>query len=117
MLKKIVVIAAVVFTAACIDDGVHGTQGVLPTEESPDETAIDEPTLAPTSTAEENPATQSRVRDDGLPPECDLLPNDGSACAHACDVDALRAFIPEGTCATFTCPLTDGNQFVIGGCN
>ena len=51
------------------------------------------------------------------PKTCALLPNDDSACAHACDEDALRAFILHGTCATFSCPLRDGTTLVVGGCN
>jgi hypothetical protein len=117
MLKKIVATAVVVFASACIDDGVHGTQGSLPTEESPDVTGLDTPNQTPSSMAPENLSPQPRQQDKDQLPECDLLPQDGSACAHGCDEDALRAFIPEGTCATFTCTLTDGSEFLIGGCN
>jgi hypothetical protein len=48
---------------------------------------------------------------------CNMLPDDDSACAHACDPVALSAFIPEGTCVTFTCTLTDGSEYRTGGCN
>ncbi len=51
------------------------------------------------------------------PDICNKLPDDDSACAHACDPVALSAFIPEGTCVTFTCTLTDGSQYRTGGCN
>lgn len=51
------------------------------------------------------------------PGECDLLPQDGSACAHACDPGALAAFIPQGTCAVFDCPLTNGTSIRVGGCS
>jgi hypothetical protein len=47
---------------------------------------------------------------------CAQLPNDGSACAHACDQAALEQFIPPGTCATFECPLPDGTVMRVGGC-
>jgi hypothetical protein len=49
-------------------------------------------------------------------PSCAMLPDDGSACAHACDPDALQGFIPPGTCATFECELTDGTVIRVGGC-
>ncbi len=48
---------------------------------------------------------------------CYQLPDDGSACAHACDQAALESFIPAGTCATFECPLADGTVMRVGGCN
>ena len=48
---------------------------------------------------------------------CDLLPDDDSACAHACDPDAVAATIPEGTCAVLECPLSDGRVYRTGGCN
>lgn len=51
------------------------------------------------------------------PGQCDLLPDDGSACAHACDPAALEAYIPAGTCVTFDCPLTDGTSIRVGGCH
>lgn len=51
------------------------------------------------------------------PSVCDLLPNDDSACAHACDPDAVEAAIPPGTCAVLECPLTDGTTYRTGGCN
>lgn len=64
------------------------------------------------------------AEEDGLPgnyfadqaDQCAQLPQDGSACAHACDPVALEAFIPEGTCATFECPLADGTVVRVGGC-
>lgn len=51
------------------------------------------------------------------PSQCDMLPADDSACAHACDPDALGAFIPPGTCVIFDCPLTDGTSVRVGGCS
>ena len=54
---------------------------------------------------------------DPTPTICAMLPTDGSACAHACDPGALQAFIPEGTCVTFDCPLTDGTTVRVGGCS
>ena len=113
MLEKSVAIAAVVFATACIDDGVHGTQGSLPTDESADDTGMDTPADTPVAAVADRP----REPDETQLPQCDLLPQDDSACAHACDEDALLEYIPEGTCASFTCPLSDGTTLVTGGCN
>lgn len=106
MLKKIA-IASVVFASACIADGVGGDPGALYTEKglSPDEQTELEATARELSPDPEQPAF------------CAMLPQDGGACAHACDQDALLSFIPEGTCATFACPLSDGTTHVTGGCN
>lgn len=50
------------------------------------------------------------------PPEpCEGFPADG-ACSQACNPDALRAYIPPGTCATFECPTSDGSTVRVGGC-
>jgi hypothetical protein len=113
MLKKIVAAAVVLFASACIDDGVHGTQGSLPTDESPDQPGIDTPDDQPNAVLTE----RQRQAEPGDPAVCAMLPQDDSACAHACDEEALLAFIPAGTCASFSCPLTDGTTFVTGGCN
>jgi hypothetical protein len=114
MLKKIATIAVVVFVSACIDDGVEGSQGPLPVDKTPGDPSDNMP-VGTTSTA--LAVRDHQARPDGPGGLCDLLPQDGSACAHACDESALLAFIPEGTCATFSCPLTDGSTFVTGGCN
>ena len=50
------------------------------------------------------------------PAACEGFPDDGSACSQACNPDALRSFIPEGTCATFECPYSDGTTVRVGGC-
>jgi hypothetical protein len=50
------------------------------------------------------------------PSQCAMLPTDDSACAHACDANALEAFIPAGTCVIFDCPLNDGTSIRVGGC-
>ncbi|HUS32563.1 MAG TPA: hypothetical protein VMZ53_28875 [Kofleriaceae bacterium] len=113
MLKKIVVALVVVFGSACIDDGVNGTPGSLPTDETPEEPGIDTPAEMPQTALTE----RSRQQNPGDPAVCELLPQDDSACAHACDEDVLLTYIPEGTCASFACPLTDGTTFVTGGCN
>jgi hypothetical protein len=68
----------------------------------------------------ELPTSARRTPQDPMDPDqgvCNLLPMDDSACAHACDPVALSAFIPQGTCVTFTCTLTDGSQYRTGGCN
>lgn len=54
---------------------------------------------------------------DPAPDVCALLPADDSACAHACDPVALMEYVPTGTCATFTCELTNGETYRTGGCN
>lgn len=46
---------------------------------------------------------------------CEGFPTDG-ACSQACNPDALRAYIPPGTCATFECPTSDGSTVRVGGC-
>lgn len=51
------------------------------------------------------------------PDVCSLLPDDDSACAHACDPVALLTHIPAGTCVTLECPLTDGTSYRTGACN
>jgi hypothetical protein len=91
---------AVVF-AACVADGVEGTPGSLPADEGSSQ--VD---LAVTQ--------RMQLLDD---PRCKLLPADDGACAHACDPDALKAFIPPNTCASFACTLTDGSTLIAGGCN
>jgi hypothetical protein len=66
------------------------------------------------------PTTARSLNDDPADPNhdvCGLLPNDDGACAHACDPDALLAFIPEGTCVVFSCTLTNGSLYRTGGCN
>jgi hypothetical protein len=51
------------------------------------------------------------------PSVCDLLPDGDDACAHACEPGGLASYIPEGTCTTFVCTLTDGSTYTTGGCN
>jgi hypothetical protein len=39
-------------------------------------------------------------------------------CLLACDPDALiDQWVPKGTCVAFECPLSDGTNVRIGGCN
>jgi hypothetical protein len=109
MLKKIAV-AGVLFASACIGDGVDGSAGSLPTVESPDPST----TMVSTDSLQRERQPDPEATPEGL---CDLLPDDDSACAHACDPDGLFGYIPEGTCATFKCPLADGTTYVTGGCN
>lgn len=103
MLKKIA-IASVIFASACIGDGVGGDPGPIPTDKglSPSEQGLQ---------LRESPPDMNHI------PSCADFPQDDSACAHACDQDALLSYIPEGTCATFRCPMADGSTFVTGGCN
>jgi hypothetical protein len=103
MLTK-VLFASVVLLSACIEDGVEGTPGSLPTEE----TTPAEPDVGKLA-REQDQLDQVHL--------CDLLPTDDGACAHACDADALRAYVPAGTCASFACPLADGTTYHTGACN
>jgi hypothetical protein len=48
---------------------------------------------------------------------CDLLPPGDGPCSHACDPVALVGDIPPGTCASFSCTLTDGTMYITGGCS
>lgn len=108
MLKKIFAVAAI-FASACIGDGLSGSPGSLPTDETPD---------PGTETVPVSSIARERLPDPtSSQPVCDLLPQDDSACAHACEPNALLGYIPAGTCATFTCPLADGTTYMTGGCN
>ena len=47
---------------------------------------------------------------------CDQLPSDGP-CSLACDTAALaEKYIPLNSCVSFTCALSDGREFIAGGC-
>jgi len=105
MLKKIA-IASVIFASACIDDGVGGDPGPIPADKEP---------LPSEQELEQTP--RERTPDMAIVPACNEFPQDDSACAHACDQDALLSYIPEGTCMTFSCPMKDGSTYVTGGCN
>jgi hypothetical protein len=48
---------------------------------------------------------------------CDLLPDDCGACSVACDWEALREYVPPGTCAAFVCDLVDGTQAIFHACH
>ena len=48
---------------------------------------------------------------------CDLLPDDCGPCAVACDFEALREFVPVGTCAAFLCELVDGTRVTFHACH
>jgi len=104
MWKKLLLAAAAISAATCVGDGVEGMPGALPTDESPPN--------APLTVIE-------RVTEQAPPTDkpCEVLPSDDEACAHACDPDALVAYIPAGTCASFACPTRDGGYYVVGGCN
>jgi len=79
--------------------------------------------LVPAATVDEGPDVtaasplRAAVDNDTQPNLCNLLPDDDSACAHACDPAAFADAIPEGTCAVFDCPLSDGTIYRTGGCN
>jgi len=103
MLGKIMAASVIVFLSTCAD-GVDGTPGSLPTDETPDD---------PTSGGDLPAGEQRLAKEVDI---CTLLPTEG-ACAHACDPDALADFVPPGTCASFMCPLTDGTTYHTGACN
>jgi hypothetical protein len=53
------------------------------------------------------------------PPDdiCSRLPADGP-CALACDPVALaEQYVPAGTCAAFSCTLTDGTEIAVHACH
>ena len=103
MLKKIAIVSFI-FASACIGDGVEGDPGAVYTDKG----------LSP---SEQGLQTRQAPPDMNKVPACADFPQDDSACAHACDQDALLSYIPEGTCMTFSCPMPDGSTFVTGGCN
>jgi hypothetical protein len=51
------------------------------------------------------------------PDVCDLLPEGCGACSVACDWEALREFVPVGTCAAFVCELVDGREATFHACH
>ena len=90
-MRKLVVIAAILFASACIDDGVDGSQSGLPSEKSAD---VQDPSTTPEVEFISTP--RQRDPNNGTPaPICAMLPDDDSACAHACDSDALAQYVPE----------------------
>ncbi len=111
-MRNLLVVTAL-FAAACAEQTGPGV--------GPDED--EDPLLWPVPTDDlppDLPTTARSLNDDPEDPnleECALLPDDDGACAHACDPDALAAFIPQGTCVTFSCTLTNGKLFRTGGCN
>jgi hypothetical protein len=50
------------------------------------------------------------------PDICTLLP-EGGACSVACDWEALREYVPVGTCAAFICELVDGRDATFHACH
>jgi hypothetical protein len=106
MLKKIAIVS-VIFASACIDDGVEGDPGALYTDKG----------ISPSEEATSELTARESLPDPNEAPMCAMLPQEEGACAHACDQDALLEFIPKGSCASFSCTLTDGSTFVTGGCN
>jgi hypothetical protein len=68
------------------------------------------------------PSDDARVLDvnaiqTGAEPDvCELLPHCGP-CSVACDLEALSAFVPPGTCAAFACVLVDGRRATFHACH
>ena len=110
-MRKLLFVTAML-AAACAEQVGPGTAP----DEDEDSVWVPDPTdegSVPSDTAE---FTRERMRDPE-PDVCSMLPADEGACTHACDPVALASFIPDGTCATFTCTLTDGSIYRTGGCN
>lgn len=80
---------------------------------------LDVPTRVPGVIALQNRITATPVdveTDIGFDPTCSLLPATGP-CSAACDLAVLETYIPQGTCVSFYCVLTDGRTMLAGGCN
>lgn len=111
IMRNLLIVSAL-FGAACAEQTGPGV--------GPDE---DEDPIVPVPTGElppDLPTTERPLDDEPDDPNlevCALLPDGDGACTHACDPDALAAFIPQGTCVTFSCTLTNGRPYRTGGCN
>lgn len=66
---------------------------------------------------DEDRALIADVMSPGTTDVCRLLPEDDGACSVACDWEALRDFVPVGTCAAFVCDLIDGTQAIFHACH
>ena len=100
------ILLCIAMTTACADSADTAKVDVQPVPAVDDGPTVDD--SSPFSAAVEEPAG---------PSVCDLLPDDDSACAHACDADVVEQYIPVGTCAVLECPLSDGTIYRTGGCN
>ncbi|HSD89179.1 MAG TPA: hypothetical protein VLB44_16740 [Kofleriaceae bacterium] len=110
MMNKLLVVAlAALVLPACLDEDTGSNR------------TLDLSTDTPTDTIETaQPGTThvvKRVDDQPDTSVCAYLPKDDSACAHACEPDVLINYVPEGTCVTFLCDLTNGSQYKTGACN
>jgi hypothetical protein len=99
---RIVVLAglAALSLTACLDDSTPGTIEIV--DDKADQAG--------------EPGTERDIQA-AERAQCDLLPQDDSACAHACEPDVLLTFVPAHQCITFKCALTDGETLYTGGCN
>lgn len=82
----------------------------------------DEPDVPETVAERHTPGDEGRALiDDEMSPGttdvCRLLPPDDGACSVACDWEALREFVPVGTCAAFVCDLVDGSTAIFHACH
>lgn len=110
MNKLLVVALAALVLPACLDEE-GGSNRTL-------DLSTDTPTDQIETAAPAGPQhVMKRVDDQPDTSVCAYLPHDDSACSHACDPDVLIHYVPEGTCATFVCDLTNGSQYVTGACN
>lgn len=112
ILNKLLLAALTAFVVpACLDEAAPiETDRTAPTS---DETRID------LSDADLEPAPHfgRGEIDDKATPLCQQVIETEGACAHACDGEAVMAFVPEGTCALIVCTLESGAYYKIGGCN
>ena len=117
MLKTFAILF-VAFTTACVADeappediGLDRTGPVIALEEPElenDDVAPD-PRASVTAGVPAAPEAERNI--------CELLPS-GGPCARACEPDAMIAeHVPAGSCAWFSCELSDGSIFRTGGCN
>ena len=117
MMKKLMLIAAVLGFSACVDE----TQ---PDSQPPENIAR---TLSETDHVDPNqqilPATVDEVVEARRRLErdrfdvCDLRPQDGP-CAFACDINSLaKEYVQVGGCALFLCQNALGEPVKVGACN
>ena len=98
------ILLCIAMATACADSADTETVDVQPVPAVDDGPAVDD-------------ASPYQASVETTPSVCELLPDDNSACAHACDADVVEQYIPVGTCAVLECTLTDGTVYRTGGCN
>ena len=75
----------------------------------------DAPSSDPVRVSAQPTSVEQAVADE--PDICGLLPTCGP-CSLACDPEKLaEEYVPEGACALFVCPLTDGRTIQFEACH